>query len=114
MDEIQAGSQFAFHELSVIKKRLLSFAEYAKDAQPEALVTLINTVVERIYVTTENNKLICQIFIKGCSTEDYSRLFGAAEYIKHNTVQPIDGVVEMCDLEQYSISKKALANLSEK
>lgn len=103
MDEIQAGSQFAFHELSVIKKRLLSFAEYAKDAQPEALVTLINTVVERTYVTTENDKLICQIFIKGCSTEDYSRLFGAAEYIRHNAVQPIDGVVKTCDLEPYSI-----------
>lgn len=103
MEELQAGSQFAVHELAVIKKRLLSFAEYAKDAQPEALVTLINTVVERIYITTEGDKRICQIFIKGCTTEDYSRLFGAAEYIKHNAVQPIAGVAEMCDSEQYSI-----------
>lgn len=106
MDEMLAGNQFAIHELSEIKKRLLSFAEYAKDAQPEALVTLINTIVERIYITTEGDKRICQIFIKGCTTEDYSRLFGAADYIEHNAVCPITGVADMCDLDEYSIRTK--------
>ena len=44
----------------------MSFAEYAKDTQPEELVNLISTVVERIYITTENDKRVCHIFVKGC------------------------------------------------
>lgn len=103
MDEAQAGNQFLMHELTTIKKRLLSFAEYAKDAQPDELVTLINTVVERIYVTTEGDKRICQIFIKGCTAEDYTEIFGAADYIAQNTVQPVTAEAKMCDSEQYSI-----------
>lgn len=104
MEELQAGNQFAMQELNVIKKRLLSFAEYAKDAEPEALVTLINTVVERIYITTEGDKRICQIFIKGCATEDYSRLFGAAGYIEQNAVRPLVGIAEACDSDGYCIA----------
>lgn len=103
MDEVQADNQFLVHELTIIKKRLLSFAEYAKDAQPDELVTLINTVVERIYITTEEDKRICQIFIKGCTTEDYTEIFGAADYIAHNSVQPVTAEAKMCDSEQYSI-----------
>lgn len=106
MEELQAGNQFAMQELNVIKKRLLSFAEYAKDAEPEALVTLINTVVERIYITTEGDKRICQIFIKGCATEDYSRLFGAAGYIEQNAVRPLVGIAEACDSDGYCIRPK--------
>lgn len=104
MDEVQADNQFLMHELTIIKKRLLSFAEYAKDAQPDELVTLINTVVERIYITTEEDKRICQIFIKGCTAEDYSEIFGAADYIAHNAVQPVTAEAKMCDSEQYSIA----------
>lgn len=106
MDEVQADNQFLVHELTIIKKRLLSFAEYAKDAQPDELVTLINTVVERIYVTTEGDKRICQIFIKGCTTEDYTEIFGAADYIAHNSVQPVTAEAKMCDSEQYSIGAR--------
>ena len=60
----------------------MSFAEYAKDTQPEELVNLISTVVERIYITTENDKRVCHIFVKGCTTEDYTDLFGGTtDYI---------------------------------
>ncbi|WP_329886536.1 recombinase family protein [Pseudoramibacter faecis] len=107
MEEAQAGNQFMFQELNTIKKKLLSFAEYAKDAQPETLVTLINTVVERIYITTEGDKRICQIFIKGCNSEDYTGLFGAAEYIDKNAVQPITLETGMCDSDYYRVYTKA-------
>lgn len=40
------------------------------------LVNLIATVVERICITTENGKHVCHIFVKGCTTEDYTDLFG--------------------------------------
>lgn len=108
MDEVQADNQFLVHELTIIKKRQLSFAEYAKDAQPDELVTLINTVVERIYITTEEDKRICHIFIKGCTTEDYTEIFGAADYIAHNAVQPVTAEAKMCDSEPYSFSIKVL------
>ncbi len=70
------------------------------DAQPDELVTLINTVVERVYITTKGDKRICQVFIKGCTMEDY---FGAADYIAQNTEQPLTGDNPVCDIEWYSI-----------
>ena len=65
-------------ELKQVRKTLLSFEEYAKDATPEVLTSLIHSVVEKIYVTTENNERVCHIFIKGCADEDYSDLFKSA------------------------------------
>lgn len=67
------------------KERLLSFAEYAKDAQPEVLVTLIQTIVERIYIVDRDDERSCLIFIKGCTGEDYTGFFQTAGYIEQNT-----------------------------
>lgn len=104
MEDLQTENQYMLHELSGIKKRLLSFEEYAKDAQPETVFTLIHTLIERIYITTENNELKCQIYIKGCATEDYTNLFGAADYIDNNTVvTAVAFLPPMCDLDYYSI-----------
>ncbi len=92
------------HELNGIKKRLLSFEEYAKDAQPETVFTLIHTIVDRIYITTEGSSLKCQIYIKGCATDDYTDLFGAADYIDNNTViTAVSFMPSVCDLHYYSI-----------
>ena len=74
IEENKAGNAVMLQELNEVRKKLLSFAEYAKDAQPEELVNLISTVVERIYITTENDKRVCHIFVKGCTTEDYTDL----------------------------------------
>lgn len=104
MEDMQSENQYALHELSGIKKRLLSFEEYAKNAQPETVFTLIHTLVERIYITSENNELKCQIYIKGCATEDYSDLLGTAEYIDNNTtVSAVAFLPSMCDLDYYRI-----------
>ena len=84
--------------------RLLSFAEYAKDAQPEVLATLIQTIVERIYIVDKDDERYCHIFIKGCSGEDYTGFFQTAGYIEQNTVP-------VCDSEQYCISKLVYASL---
>ena len=78
------------------KKRLLSFAEYAKDAQPEVLVTLIQTIVEKIYIVDKDDERYCHIFIKGCSGEDYTGFFQTAGYIE-------DNLTSVCDSEQDSI-----------
>ena len=86
------------------KERLLSFAEYAKDAQPEVLVTLIQTIVERIYIVDKDDERFCHIFIKGCTDEDYTGFFQTAGYIEQNTVP-------VCDSEQHCIGKMMLFNV---
>ena len=86
----------AIRDLEMTKERLLSFAEYAKDAQLEVLVTLIQTIVERIYIVDKDDERFCHIFIKGCADEDYTGFFQTAGYIEQNTTP-------VCDSEQYCI-----------
>mgnify|MGYP005945159713 FL=1 len=85
------------------KERLLSFAEYAKDAQPEVLVTLIQTIVERIYIVDKDDERFCHIFIKGCSGEDYTGFFRPAGYIE-------DNLTSVCDSEQHCICTQISQN----
>ena len=97
IQESKVDNALMLQELNEVRKKLLSFAEYAKDAEPSELVNLISTVVERIYITTENGKRICHIFVKGCTKEDYTDLFGAADYIT-DANNPL--IFNMCDSEQ--------------
>ena len=83
---------------------MLSFEEFAKDAQPEALFTLVHSIVDRIYITTDGTKQKCQVYIKGCATEDYSDVLGAAGYIEEEPLLPVVSYMPpMCDLDYYSI-----------
>ena len=97
IEESKTNNSLMLQELNEVRKKLLSFAEYAKDAQPEELVNLISTVVERIYITTENDKRVCHIFVKGCTTEDYTDLFGAADYIQDSS-NPL--IFHLCDSDE--------------
>ena len=96
LDEGRKNNMIAIRDLEMTKERLLSFAEYAKDAQPEVLVTLIQTIVERIYIVDKDDERFCHIFIKGCTDEDYTGFFQTAGYIEQNTVP-------VCDSEQHCI-----------
>ena len=75
------SQMYAVRDIEKIKERLLSFEKYAKDAQPDVLVTLIQSFVERIYIVDENDERYCHIFIKGCTKEDYDEFFRATGYI---------------------------------
>ena len=111
MEDTQSENQYLIHELNGMKKRLLSFEEFAKDAQPEALFTLVHSIVDRIYITTDGTKQKCQVYIKGCATEDYSDVLGAAGYIEEEPLLPVASYVPpMCDLDYYSI---VYSNLNE-
>lgn len=83
IENTRVGNTFMTHELNVIRKKLLSFEEYAKDATPTKLVSLITTVVERIYITTE----------------DYDSLFGTAEYIITQDTDTIN--FPLCNSDEY-------------
>ena len=93
LDENRKNNMVAIHDLEQTKERLLSFAEYAKDAQPEVMVTLIRSIVEQIYIVDRDDERYCHIFIKGCTGEDYTGFFQTAGYIEQNTAP-------VCDSEQ--------------
>lgn len=99
LEESRKNSMVAIRDLEQTKERLLSFAEYAKDAQPEVLVTLIQTIVERIYIVDRDDERFCHIFIKGCTGEDYTGFFQTAGYIEPKSDK-------MCDSEQCCIHSK--------
>ena len=95
------SQMYAIRDIEEIKERLLSFGKYAENAAPDALVTLIQTFVERIYITDENDERHCHIFIKGCSKEDYDDFFRATGYIE-NTQETgaVTSVLPVCDSEE--------------
>lgn len=109
IENTQSENHYLIHELNSIKKRLLSFEEFAKDAQPETLFTLVHSIVDRIYITTDGSTQKCQVYIKGCATEDYSDILGAAEYIDGKFLLPVATYMPpMCDLDKYSIRNRPL------
>ena len=99
LDESRKNNMIAIRDLEMTKERLLSFAEYAKDAQPEVVVTLIQTIVERIYIVDKDDERYCHIFIKGCSGEDYTGFFQTVGYIERDSPT-------VCDSEQHCICTK--------
>ena len=105
LDESRKNNMVAIRDLEQTKERLLSFAEYAKDAQPEVLVTLIQTIVERIYIVDKDDERYCHIFIKGCTDEDYTGFFQTAGYIEHSSAP-------VCDSEQYCVLYRDITKFS--
>ncbi len=95
MKDEKGSAQELTEDINEVRKKIYSFAEFAKSAKPEVLVTLLQTIVERVYVTYENSVPQCHIFLKGCLSEDYTPLFGTAEYIGIIMVLPI--FKTMCD-----------------
>ena len=72
LERDQEDRQVHVRNYEKIRDTLLSFGELAKNAEPTEIVSLISSVVERVYVTRDGKSEICHIFIKGCDTEDYS------------------------------------------
>jgi len=89
MKDEKGNAQELTEDINEVRKKIYSFAEFAKSAKPEVLVTLLQTIVERVYVTYEKGIPECHIFLKGCLKEDYSELFGTAEYIGFIMILPM-------------------------
>ena len=101
LEDSRQSQMYAIRDIEEIKERLLSFGKYAENAAPDVLVTLIQTFVERIYITDENDERHCHIFIKGCSKEDYDDFFRATGYIE-NTQETgaVTSVLPVCDSDE--------------
>ena len=84
-------------EIEQVRKTLMSFESFAKDATPEMLTTLIRSVVERIYVTTENGERVMHIIIKGCMQDEYDSIFENAK--NQATMRTQAALSKTCDTE---------------
>lgn len=100
IEDERNGKQQINQELDEVRKALLSFTEFAKTASPEVLVTLIQSVVDRIYIVTADGVTKCHIYLKGCPDEDYSDLIGTADYISICAIL-IPVVSCLCDCDRY-------------
>ena len=70
-----ANDQQHIQDYEQVKQTILSLGELLKTAETQEIVALINTVIERIYVTRNGKEEICHIFIKGCQQENYEEFF---------------------------------------
>lgn len=61
LEDSKRSQMYAIRDTEEIKERLLSFGKHAENAAPDVLVTLIQTFVERIYITNENDERHCHI-----------------------------------------------------
>lgn len=75
MEESSANDQQHIQDYEQVKQTILSLGELLKTAETQEIVVLINTVIERIYVTRNGKEEICHIFIKGCQQENYEEFF---------------------------------------
>ena len=101
LEDSRQSQMYAVRDIEEIKERLLSFEKYAKDAQPDVLVTLIQSFVERIYIVDENDERYCHIFIKGCTKEDYGEFFRATGYISGTReTGTITSKLPLCDSDE--------------
>lgn len=101
LEDSRQSRMYAVRDIEEIKERLLSFEKYEKDAQPDELITLIQTFVERIYITDENDERHCHIFIKGCSKEDYDNFFRSTGYIENiQETGAVASVLLVCDSDE--------------
>ena len=102
-DERYDNSQI-IEDLSQVKKKLADFKESWKTATPEELVSMIQAVVERVYVVYEDEEPVAHIFLKGCIKEDYTSFFDTAGYI------PFDGTgvlkVDLCVIQSHENDAK--------
>lgn len=100
LETLRNESKTLEEEIQQVRKTLISFDEFAKDATPEVLTTLIRSVVERIYVTTEKGECVMHIIIKGCLQEEYDSIFdNAPESVSARTQAALP---KMCDTERDS------------
>lgn len=101
LEDTRQSQMYAVRDIEETKERLLSFEIYAKDAQPDVLVTLIQSFVERIYIVDENDERYCHIFIKGCTKEDYDEFFRATGYISGTReTGTITSKLPLCDSDE--------------
>ena len=93
-------SKTQINDFEQIKSLILSFKEQADKATPSELISMIQTLVERIYVTRNGKEEICHFFIKGCKSEDYDDFFVSKDSLQEDVTKLCDSV-KYCELHTH-------------
>lgn len=80
-------------EFERIKEMISSLDKLLEIASPQEIIGLINSVVERVYVTRNGKEQTCHIAIKGCETESYDDFFVHSDTLEGQNT----GGIKMCD-----------------
>lgn len=79
-----------------IKQIIGSLDKLLETASPQEIIGLINSVIERVYVTRDGKEQRCHIYIKGCDTESYDDFFAHSGTLEgQNQVS-----TELCDSDE--------------
>lgn len=70
------------------------FEELVKGKEPEVVIGVIKSIIDRVYITQEGEESKCHLFIKGNKTESYDDFFVCSD-------TSIDVESQMCDSEKY-------------
>ena len=101
LEDNRPSQIYAIRDIEEIKERLLSFGKYAQNAEPDLMVTRLQTFVERIYITDENKERHCHIFIKGRLNKNYDYFFRATGYIENaQETRAVTSVLPVCDSDE--------------
>ena len=101
IEDSRQNQIYTLRDIEEIKKSLLSFEKYTKDAQLDVLVTLIQSFVEHIYIIDENNERYCHIFIKGFIKKNYDEFFRTTDYISGTReTDTITSKLHLCDSDE--------------
>ena len=79
MEETASDTEHHIQNLEQIKKTIISLNELMEKAEPSEVISLINSVVERIYIVRNGKEQVCHLFIKGCPEESYDDFFAHSD-----------------------------------
>ena len=100
LEESTDIDQQRMKEFEQVRDTILSLEELLKNAEPTEIVSLINSIIERVYVTRDGKQEICNIFIKGCQNGDYEDVLGELNGGKGGDFSSSEVDLEMCDSNQ--------------
>ena len=94
LDEKYTENNDKVKELEDIVYKAKHFEELIKDKEPDFVISVIKSIIDRVYVTQEGEESKCHLFIKGNDYDSYDDFFACSDI-------SIDVESQMCDSEGY-------------
>ena len=95
LDAIEKQRSDQYSDLSKTLEIAMNFEKMTKDEDPEVIVSIIRSIVERIIVTQEGKDSNVHLFLKGQPGENYDDFFADSDTL----IDAESRSDELCDLE---------------